>query len=752
MDTDRRKMHIAIEPHWGEGRMNPASISDTGWSDMGAVGATQQPTRNQRSRLSRATTEVMALFLAVTSALVLAAPAAAEPLLVDTTVVPLSSNPNDVVVDMGRGLAYVSIPAMDEILSINLATGEIQDRPVLPAPAGLELSADGKYLYVALNYSTGIARVDLSDWSSTQVVLAELGNNRTWDVIEISPGVVLVSANSGSGGFAWIVRYDFNTGVEDRVASERIIRAGPRFAMDGGDHVYIGEGFSPNSLYQLDLATPMLDIVAEDAHSTVSGTQSLTVSVDGSFIVVESGQKIDASTIAPIGNFERGKPLFSDDGSVLYSYYSLEGSPLVSVSNAGTTQLIEQWQPDCGTAGVPYSHGVFTKGAGSPLLLTTTEDSLCMIHTDTIRPVPPPPPPPPPSVPDGGLFFDDDGSIHESSIEAIASAGITKGCNPPYQTGYCPNSAVTREQMAAFLVRALGLTDTGGGNSFVDDDGSIFENDIAKLAAAGVTKGCNPPDNDLFCPNSAVTRGQMAAFLVRAMGYADTGGGDSFVDDDGSVFENDIAKLAAAGVTKGCNPPANDRYCPDDPVTRAQMATFLTRALDLPVRTVPPRLETISGTDLAVIALADMVGCSGADGEMCNISGSANGQFYLMSGWFVDGWSSLPAAEKTEFQSSKVRLEATFDGLPIDLLEWPFEVIDDTAFKTYSFQFPGWLEGNHVLEVSFIDEFEDYLWIIRDDLSTFGSGYPQATPAVAAASVDPPDRSTSSAVERFVGR
>ena len=54
-----------------------------------------------------------------------------------------------------------------------------------------------------------------------------------------------------------------------------------------------------------------------------------------------------------------------------------------------------------------------------------------------------------------------------------------------------------------------------------------------------------------------------------------------FVDDDVSVFEADIERLAAAGITRGCNPPVNDRFCPDDPVTRGQMAAFLHRALTL---------------------------------------------------------------------------------------------------------------------------------------------------------------------------
>ncbi len=50
---------------------------------------------------------------------------------------------------------------------------------------------------------------------------------------------------------------------------------------------------------------------------------------------------------------------------------------------------------------------------------------------------------------------------------------------------------------------------------------------------------------------------------------------------DGHIFSSDISWLADAGITKGCNPPSNDRYCPDDNVTRGQMAAFMTRALGL---------------------------------------------------------------------------------------------------------------------------------------------------------------------------
>ncbi|MEA2022750.1 MAG: Ig-like domain-containing protein [Actinomycetota bacterium] len=174
-------------------------------------------------------------------------------------------------------------------------------------------------------------------------------------------------------------------------------------------------------------------------------------------------------------------------------------------------------------------------------------------------------------VPATHLFYAD--------VEWLATEGITKGCNPPINDHYCPDANVTRGQMAAFLVRAMGYTDDGGGDLFADDNGSIFEADIDRLGTAGVTKGCNPPANTHYCPDANVTRGQMAAFLVRALGYTDDGGGNLFTDDNGSIFEADIDRLGTAGVTKGCNPPTNDRFCPDAYVTRAQMAAFLHRAL-----------------------------------------------------------------------------------------------------------------------------------------------------------------------------
>ncbi len=214
-------------------------------------------------------------------------------------------------------------------------------------------------------------------------------------------------------------------------------------------------------------------------------------------------------------------------------------------------------------------------------------------------------------VPAGGTFSDDGGNVHEADIEVIAAAGITKGCNPPANDRYCPGDPVTRGEMAALLARAFDVPSAPGADPFTDDDKSIFEQDIAAIAAVGITKGCNPPANDRFCPAEPVTRDQMAAFLVRALDLAASDPSIDFVDDDGSQFEADIEKLATAGITKGCNPPVNDRFCPGDQVRRDQMASFLARAIEPglvpppttqpPTTTSPPPSTSSTTTTTAVV-------------------------------------------------------------------------------------------------------------------------------------------------------
>jgi hypothetical protein len=157
-------------------------------------------------------------------------------------------------------------------------------------------------------------------------------------------------------------------------------------------------------------------------------------------------------------------------------------------------------------------------------------------------------------------FYDD--------IVWLSDAGITTGCGGGR---FCPNSPVSRGQMATFLVRALDLP-SAGEDYFEDDDGTTHEAAINSVASAGITDGCGA---DRYCPDRLVRRDQMATFLSRALAFAPTDT-NFFVDDEGSFHEPNINRIAAIGVTTGCAP---SMYCPNDRVTRGQMAAFLHRAL-----------------------------------------------------------------------------------------------------------------------------------------------------------------------------
>lgn len=180
-----------------------------------------------------------------------------------------------------------------------------------------------------------------------------------------------------------------------------------------------------------------------------------------------------------------------------------------------------------------------------------------------------------------GFFADDDDSVHEESIDALAAVGVTKGCNPPDNTNYCPDESLTRGQIAAFIRRNLALAPSVE-DFYTDDTGHVFEDDINAVTTAGIGFGCTATT---YCSGEPLLREEMAEMLVRAFAsadpdrYANTTGVDYFIDDQLSPYQASINRLRAADVTRGCNPPANSDFCPDRPLSRAEMATFFDRAL-----------------------------------------------------------------------------------------------------------------------------------------------------------------------------
>jgi glucose/arabinose dehydrogenase len=161
-------------------------------------------------------------------------------------------------------------------------------------------------------------------------------------------------------------------------------------------------------------------------------------------------------------------------------------------------------------------------------------------------------------------------------VEALVGAGITGGCT---DTTFCPGNQVTRAQMAVFLLTAehgAGFTPPPATGTVFNDvpAGSFAAAWIEQVAAEGISTGCGGGN---YCPGSSVTRDQMAVFLLLARE------GSSFTPPacTSAVFSDVpcsnpfapwVNELARRGVTAGCG---GGRYCAGDPITRSQMAVFL---------------------------------------------------------------------------------------------------------------------------------------------------------------------------------
>ena len=175
-------------------------------------------------------------------------------------------------------------------------------------------------------------------------------------------------------------------------------------------------------------------------------------------------------------------------------------------------------------------------------------------------------------------FTDVDSRAHGANIEALERVGLFDGTECGARK-FCPGDPLKRWAAAVWIVRAVDGEDPFPvkESRFADvDDDEWWMPYVERLADLGITVGCgtNPL---LYCPDQNVTRARMASFLVRAFrlqrapsaGFTDTRGGD---------HETNIDALFASGITVGCHTRPL-RYCPNDPVSRAQMASLLNRGM-----------------------------------------------------------------------------------------------------------------------------------------------------------------------------
>ena len=176
-----------------------------------------------------------------------------------------------------------------------------------------------------------------------------------------------------------------------------------------------------------------------------------------------------------------------------------------------------------------------------------------------------------------------DDNAHAPAIDCVVHLRIAGGRTT---TTYDPAGTVTRAQMATFVANAVvaaGGSLPRGDDAYRDDDDSVHEAAINRLAAAGIVQGVGA---GRYAPLATVTREQLATFLAR--GYAHVAqrplpqaAGDAFDDDDGSAHESNINDASAAGLTNGVAPR---RFAPTMAVRRDQMASFVVRLLEVLAR------------------------------------------------------------------------------------------------------------------------------------------------------------------------
>ena len=237
-------------------------------------------------------------------------------------------------------------------------------------------------------------------------------------------------------------------------------------------------------------------------------------------------------------------------------------------------------------------------------------------------------------LPAGGAEgFSDVGSggVHEPAINDLTDRGVFTDteCGDGL---FCPDDPIDRWVMAVWLIRVLGdePTTTSGTSRFADVDVSEWWSTYAEeLADRDITAGCETGPLR-YCPDDSVTRAQMASFLARAFAL-EAAAPAGFADTGGDTHEANIDALAAAGITTGCktNPL---RYCPDQPVTRAQMASFLHRALVAQKEQMgEPEPVTISD-DVPDVNLTDI-----STGETVNLRSLVTGDKALLLWFFSPG-------------------------------------------------------------------------------------------------------------------
>ena len=277
------------------------------------------------------------------------------------------------------------------------------------------------------------------------------------------------------------------------------------------------------------------------AHASGFNTASIGVSVMGNFDKAD----IPAVALESVARVVAWK----------YDLHGIDARASRTISQNGKTLNVTTAHRNVGSTACP--------GRYFYAMMGTLRSRIQALSTG---PVPAAPTPPAPDT----RFWDVPATHgHFAPIEDIAKRGVTSGCD---RFLYCPTETVTRAQMASFIFRACDVPEATRPHRFRDLADKAHQDAIAAITEAGIANGCS---RRRFCPDRQVSRGEMAAFLQRALDLPLRP--SPFRDTSHSVFDEAIGAVSAAGIASGVG---SNRYDPGAEVHRAGMALFLSRALD----------------------------------------------------------------------------------------------------------------------------------------------------------------------------
>ena len=481
----------------------------------------------------------------------------------------------------GSGLVYATLlGGSGSDVAAALAAGSAGDVWLAGYTASLDFPVAGEWQSAARGSFDGFV-AHLSADGAALLASSYLGgsdDDRIWGMAVNAAGRVFVTGSTASRNFP------VTPGASQPVApagyNALLAQINPLltgYAISGQVTV---SGIAPLSGLTVTLSGAASNSTKTDVSGTYSfsglaagGSYTITPSA-GDYTFSPSGQTFDNLSANQTAGFTASCALSITPAAVFLDSAGQAGPPLyVSAQSPGCLWVasatdgfihITSGTNGTGNGAVTFSVGANNTGADLTGALNIDGQAVAITQRETATTFT--------DVSPSSFYFD--------AANILYTRGITGGCaaNP---LKYCPNENITREQMAVFIVISIegssNFTYTGT-PYFTDVPPTYpFFRFIQKLKDLGITSGCSATQ---FCPDAPITRSQMAAFLIAARYGAVTYTYPSapyFTDVPPSyLFFPFIQKMAQVGITAGCG---LGLYCPNQTLTRGQMAVFIATGL-----------------------------------------------------------------------------------------------------------------------------------------------------------------------------